>query len=146
MIGSMQRCSALLARQLAARTANQTLLAPGLASALAPLACACNNSLLTVAPAQLSTVPLHSFHTSVRTFHSSLPTQILQIKAFICRDAALIGAGADMLCAVRDRGAVYAASQIRSWQQATLNEEPHHEHMRVHEDAGSASDKTYQEG
>ncbi|KAK9915530.1 hypothetical protein WJX75_000385 [Coccomyxa subellipsoidea] len=99
MIGSMQRCSALLARQLAARTATQTLFAPGLASALAPLACACNISILTVAPAQLSTVPLHSFHTS-----------------------------------------------IRSWQQASLNEQPHHEHMRVHKEAGAASDKTYQEG
>lgn len=57
----------------------------------------------------------------------------------------MIGAGADMLCAVPD-SAVYAASQIRSWQQASLNEQPHHEHMRVHEEAGAASDKTYQEG
>lgn len=36
--------------------------------------------------------------------------------------------------------------QSKGWQQAKLNEEPHHEHMRVHKDAGTAKDKTFDEG
>ncbi|CAL8469907.1 g9449 [Coccomyxa elongata] len=102
----MQRCTGLLVRQLAARSAVQASMAPSLASTLAPVACACSFSTITAAPTQPPSTFPSFLSIPVHTFHAS----------------------------------------SKGWQQAKLNEEPHHEHMRVHEDAGTAKDKTFDEG